>query len=294
MISIIIITCNSQKFISLCLDSIKKQDCRDFELIIVDNGSNDKTIDMIKGNYDSVILILNNENLGASKARNQGIDIAKYEWILTLDNDVALEKGFLSRIQGLIKSLPKDIGIVQPKILYPDKKKIYSCGLYLSWMRRFYDIGKGKKDVGQYSKAKEIFGACSAAALYRRDMLDDIREGTGYFDERFFFLVEDVDLAWRAQKKAWKAQFYPELTCYHSGDSSLTNDKMRQYLCFRNRYLMIEKNEGWKNYTLRILPLLFYDLPRLAYLFISNPYCRRGINLKTGSQAQVPVLKNRS
>ena len=283
MISIIIITCNSQKFISLCLDSIKKQDCRDFELIIVDNGSNDKTIDMIKGNDDSVILILNNENLGASKARNQGIDIAKHEWILTLDNDVALEKGFLSRIQGLIKSLPKDIGIVQPKILYPDKKKIYSCGLYLSWMRRFYDIGKGKKDVGQYSKAKEIFGACSAAALYRRHMLDDIREGTGYFDERFFFLVEDVDLAWRAQKKAWKAQFYPKLTCYHSGDSSLTNDKMRQYLCFRNRYLMIEKNEGWKNYTLRIFPLLFYDFPRWVYLFISNPYCRRGINFKTGS-----------
>jgi len=114
-------------------------------------------------------------------------------------------------------------------------------------------------------------------------MFDDIREDTGYFDERFFFLVEDVDLAWRAQKKVWKAQLRPELICYHSGDSSLTDIKMRQYLCFKNRYLMIEKNEGWKNYTLRIFPLLFYDFPRRVYFFISNPYFRRGINLKTGS-----------
>ena len=294
MISIIILTYNSENFIKPCLDSVFGQKHQGFEAIVVDNGSRDGTVEIIKNDYPGVILIENNENLGASKARNQGIDISKYEWILTLDNDAVLEKGFLFKMQSLIKSLPKDIGIVQPKILCPDKKKIYSCGLYLSWMRRFYDIGKEKKDIGQYGKVIETFGACSAAALYRRGMLDDIREYTGYFDERFFFLVEDVDLAWRAQKKAWKAQFYPELTCYHSGDSSLTNDKMRQYLCFRNRYLMIEKNEGWKNYTLRILPLLFYDLPRLAYLFISNPYCRRGINLKTGSQAQVPVLKNRS
>ena len=283
MISIIILTHNSENFIKPCLDSAFGQKHQDFEVIVVDNGSKDGTIEIIKNDYPSVILIENNENLGASKARNQGIDIAKYEWILTLDNDVVLEKGFLSRIQGLIKSLLKDIGIVQPKILYPDEKKIYSCGLYLSWMRRFYDIGKGKKDVGQYSKAKEIFGACSAAALYRRDMFDDIREDTGYFDERFFFLVEDVDLAWRAQKKVWKAQLRPELICYHSGDSSLTDIKMRQYLCFKNRYLMIEKNEGWKNYTLRIFPLLFYDFPRRVYFFISNPYFRRGINLKTGS-----------
>jgi len=283
MVSIVILTKNSKRFLKPCLDSVFSREYKDFEIIVVDNGSEDDTVELIRRDYPNVILRENKENLGASRARNQGIDIAKYEWILTLDNDVVLKKGFLSRIQGLIKSLPKDIGIVQPKILYPDKKKIYSCGLYLSWMRRFYDIGKGKKDAGQYNKAKEIFGACSAAALYRRDMLDDIKENTGYFDERFFFLVEDVDLAWRAQRKSWKTLFLPGLLCYHSGDSSSTNSKMRQYLCFRNRYLMIEKNEGWKNYTLRIFPLLFYDFPRWIYLFLSNPYRRRGINLKNRS-----------
>ena len=276
MLSIIILTYNSENFIKPCLDSAFGQKYQGFEAIVVDNGSKDSTVEIIKNDYPGVILIENNENLGASKARNQGIDIAKYEWILTLDNDAVLEKGFLSRMQGLIKSLPEDIGIVQPKILCADKRKIYSCGLRLSWMRRFHDIGKGQDDVGQYNKKKEIFGACSAAALYRRDMLDDIREDTGYFDERFFFLVEDVDLAWRAQKKAWKAQLHPELICYHLGGSSLTGIKMRQYLCFKNRYLMIEKNEGWKNYALRIFPPLFYDFPRWIYLFISNSHYRKG------------------
>jgi len=276
MLSIIILTYNSENFIKPCLDSAFGQKYQGFEAIVVDNGSKDSTVEIIKNDYPGVILIENNENLGASKARNQGIDIAKYEWILTLDNDAVLEKGFLSRMQGLIKSLPEDIGIVQPKILCADKRKIYSCGLRLSWMRRFHDIGKGQDDVGQYNKKKEIFGACSAAALYRRDMLDDIREDTGYFDERFFFLVEDVDLAWRAQKKAWKAQLRPELICYHLGGSSLTGIKMRQYLCFKNRYLMIEKNEGWKNYALRIFPPLFYDFPRWIYLFISNSHYRKG------------------
>jgi len=74
-------------------------------------------------------------------------------------------------------------------------------------------------------------------------MLWELKEETGYFDERFFFLVEDVDLAWRAQKKGWKALFYPKGVCYHSGNSSRTNGKLRQYFCFRNRYLMILKNE---------------------------------------------------
>lgn len=280
MVSIVILTYNSKDFIRPCLDSVYSQKYQNFEVIVIDNGSNDSTVEIIKKDYPDVILIKNNKNLGTSKARNQSIDIAKYEWILTLDSDVVLEEGFLFNALSLIKSLPANVGILQPKILYPDKKKIYSCGLYLSWMRRFYDIGKDKTDIGQYNKVKEVFGACSAAAFYRRNMLDDIREDTGYFDGRFFFLVEDVDLAWRAHRKDWKTLFFPELRCYHSGNSSLTNSRMRQYLCFRNRYYTIAKNEGRKNYIKRIFPILFYDIPRWTYLFISNPYCREGQRYK--------------
>ena len=104
-ISTVIITFNSEKFIKSCLDSIFTQDYRDFEVIVVDNGSKDGTVDFIKENYPQVTLIENKENLGTCKVRNQGIEIAKGEWILTLDCDVTLEKNFISQILEAIKHL---------------------------------------------------------------------------------------------------------------------------------------------------------------------------------------------
>lgn len=260
--SIIVLTKDSRDFIRPCLDSLFSQEYDDFETIVVDNGSKDSTVNLIKDNYRGIAMIENFKNLGASRARNQALSVSRGKWILTLDCDVALEKDFLSRASSLIEDMPPEMGILQPKILYPGAATLYSCGIYLSWMRRFYDIGRGRRDTGSYDKQKKVFGACSAAGFYRRAMLDDIKEETGYFDERFFFLVEDVDLAWRARRKGWKAFFIPGLRCYHHGNSSSTDARLRQRLCYRNRFLMIAKNEGLGRYARRILPLLFYDLPR--------------------------------
>lgn len=269
-ISIIIPTYNSIKFIKPCLESISSQDYKDFEVIVIDNGSKDGTIDFMRENYPQIRLIENKENLGSCKARNQGITISKGRWILTLDCDVILERDFLKKIMCFVKGSEESMGVFQPKILNTDRRTLYSCGVYLSWLRRFYDIGKGQIDNGQFNTSEYIFGACSACALYKREMLEDIKEQTGYFDERFFFLVEDVDLAWRAQRKGWQAVFLPEARCYHYGNSSHSERKIKQHLCFRNRYYSIKKNEGLINYSKRIFPLLFYDLPRLCYMVFTN------------------------
>jgi hypothetical protein len=277
-ISIVIPTFNSEKFIKFCLDSVFVQDYQDFEVIVIDNGSKDGTVSFIKENYPQVILIENKENFGACKARNQGIEVGKGEWILTLDCDIILEKDFLRKMLCFIEGIEGSVGGVQPKILNMDKKTIYSCGIYLSkLLRRFHDIGQGKRDSRQFDKSKYIFGLCSAAALYNRQMLRELKEPTGYFDERFFFLVEDVDLAWRAQNKGWKIVFFPEAVCYHSGNSSNCNQKIRQFLCFRNRYYSIMKNEGLKKYFKRIFPLFLYDFPRLLYLIFTNHYIYKGL-----------------
>ena len=153
-----------------------------------------------------------------------------------------------------------------------DKKTIYSCGITLTFLRRFHDIGRGRKDSQDFSKPKNIFGACSACALYNRKMLNELKEESGYFDSRFFFLVEDLDLAWRAQKRKWKVLFCPQAVSYHKGESSRFPKKMRQYFCFRNRYYSIIKNEGFIFYIIKIIPLIVYDLPRLIYLIFTNPY----------------------
>ena len=281
MISIIILTFNSTKYIKSCLDSLFAQDYQDFEIIIVDNGSKDGTPHLIKENYPQVRLIQNKENLGACKGKNQGIDIAKGSWILTLDCDVILERNFLKNIAEFIKGKEERLGMVQPKILNIDKKTIYSCGIYLSKLRRFYDIGRDRVDNGQFNTSKYIFGACSAAALYNRQMLEEIKEDTGYFDERFFFLVEDVDLSWRAQRNGWKVIFYPKAVCYHFGNSSKTDNKLRQFLCFRNRYFTIKKNMSLMG-RLKLFVLSFwYEICRFFYLLFTNRYIIRftkGIN----------------
>jgi len=275
-VSIIILTFNSERFIKSCLGSVFSQDYHDFEVILVDNSSKDNTI-AIACNYPIRNIIRNRENLGASKARNQGIEASGGKWVLTLDSDVVLEKGFLRQMVLFAERADSSVGMLQPRILQIDKKNIYSCGIKLTVFRRFYDIGKGRLNNGRSDFKKDVWGSSSAACFYRKDMLEAIKENTGYFDERFFFLVEDVDLAWRAQKKGWKATYHPEAVCRHYGNSSGFNDRTRQYLCFRNRYYMMIKNEhSWYLYA-RLLFSALYDVPRIFYLFLTNPHAPKAV-----------------
>ncbi|MFH1245947.1 MAG: glycosyltransferase family 2 protein [Candidatus Omnitrophota bacterium] len=277
VISIVIVTFNSRSSIRLCLESAAGQGNRDCEIIVVDNGSSDDTVEIVRKISPGAKLIANQKNLGACRARNQGIEISAGEWVLTLDCDTVLSPGFFLNIRPILETLPKETGILQPKILRDDKRRIYSCGIYLSWWRRFYDIGRGRKDKAWIQGPEYIFGACSACALFSRRMLEDLKEDTGFFDERFFFLAEDVDLAWRARRKGWRCLFVPQAVCYHKGDSSGTNRRLRQYLSFRNRYYAIAKNEGIANYCRKVFPLICYDLPRLLYLLVTNHYLRNRI-----------------
>ncbi len=267
-ISVIILTFNSREYIEPCLVSLFNQGQDDVEVIVIDNGSEDNTIDLIKSNYPQAKLIANRENVGASKAKNQGIEASSARWILTLDCDVVLEDGFIKKAKDLINNSKDSIGLIQPMILSRDKKSIYSCGIRYSWLERFHDIGKGRFDTIEFNTTKLIFGACCAAALYRRKTLEDLKDDHGYFDERFFFLFEDADLSWRAQKKGWFCLYYPELKCFHHGNSSSTDKNTRHYLSLLNRQMMILKNQNFIKTLFKSPLYLIYDLPRFLVLAI--------------------------
>ncbi|MDD5477939.1 MAG: glycosyltransferase family 2 protein [Candidatus Omnitrophica bacterium] len=266
MLSIIVVTFDSGRYIKPCLDSIFRQGYEDLEVIVVDNGSRDRTCDFIKENYPKARLITNKQNLGACHAKNQGIEIASGGWVLTLDCDVVLGDGFIREIMEFANNSRDSIGMIQPKILTQGKKEIYSCGIHFSWLSRFHDIGKGLADTQRFNVALPIFGACCAAALYRRKMLEDVKDRHGYFDERFFFLFEDADLSWRAQKRGWLCMYCPKPMCFHSGNSSATDKKTRQILSFSNRRLAIFKNQNPALILLMFPLYLVYDLPRFLIL----------------------------
>lgn len=268
--SVIIVSYNSSQHIGQCLKSLLAQDFNDYEVLIIDNASTDKTLS-IAGLFDNRINIYTNDkNEGFSAALNKGIGLSKGEYILTLNPDVILENNFLSEINRNINKLSKDVGMMGVKILKVNSKRIIdSTGLVLSKFFRFFDRGSGEEDKGQYDKDDEILGPCAAAGIYKRVMLDDVRIDAEYFDKDFFYLIEDFDIALRARKKGWKSLYLPEAVCYHERNGSGMSYKYRQYFAFRNRYFLIIKNIEIKPEF--IFYFIIYDIPRLIFLFFTNP-----------------------
>lgn len=275
LISAVVLTYNSIGCVGACLDALCAQ-AAGVEVTVVDNGSADGTCDFVKGRYPRVRLIENARNLGACRARNQGIAASKGDWLLALDCDTVLARNFIASAHSLIRRVSERVGMVQPKMLQGASGRMYSAGICFSFfLRRFYDIGQGRRADEGFDAEAYPFGACAAAALYRRRMLEEIREETGYFDERFFFLAEDVDLALRARQKGWGALYAPKLLCYHRGGSSAFGRDVRQYLCWRNRRMILVK--CGIPLPQRAAMRLCYDLPRLCFLVCANRHVRNEV-----------------
>jgi len=269
-ISIILVTHNSAGYIGPCLDSIFSQDFKDYEIIVIDNASDDKTAHIIKNEYPGILFLENKENAGPSKARNQGIAKAEGKFILCLDHDVKLHNNFLTNIYNAVKA-GEDIGAIQPKVLMADGHTIYSAGIRISPLRRFCDIGSGKKNGDKFNTHRDVFGVSAAAALYRRQALESIKQAGEYFDEDFFYFFEDVDISWRLQKKGWRILYAPQAQCLHTAGRSRRQDKISQYLSMRNRYLLLFKNVSLSGLLRLPFIFLFYDLWRNLFMLITNP-----------------------
>lgn len=244
MVSIIIVTWNNIKEIKECLFSIHKQSFKDYEIIVVDNGSSDGTLEFLKNYPQPIILIENSKNLGYCKANNIGIKMAKGEFIFFLNADTILEDFTL---EILVKSLKSDseLGSVSGKILkMKDKNIIDSTGILLNRVKMSpRDRGEWEVDKGDYNNKEYIFGITGAAALYKRETLEDIKLGDEYFDEDFFAYYEDVDLAWRAQLRGWKALYNPKAIIYHDRKGADLKPTYIYNNFFKNKYLMFLKNE---------------------------------------------------
>jgi len=269
-VSIVIVTWNAAYYMEGCLSSIKEQSFKDWELIIVDNGSADDTLDIVQKIYPQARVIKNEENLGFCRANNQGISAAQGDFIFTLNSDIILDKDFMRELVFFAQKQPEEIGMLGGKMLRMDGKTIDSTGLILSKSRRFYDRGGGEIDQGQYDESAEVFGICAGAALYKRKMLDEIEIDGQNFDDDFFFLGEDFDIAWRAQLYGWKAMYIPRAQCLHLRGSSEHKSKFKQYLSFKNRYLLMIKNDTPVNILMALPRLLIYDIVRFFYLLFTN------------------------
>ena len=207
----VVVNYNGEKFIARCLESISRQSYRNFEVVVVDNGSNDGSLKIVNNFADKLEMevIRNPENLGFAKAANQGIRRADSEIIALVNNDAFLDEKWLEEI---IKACNNDssAGIFASKILFPDGR-INSAGHVIYRGLAVMERGFFEKDFGQYDFDCYVAGACAAAAAYRREMLEEI----GLFDEDYFMYNEDVDLSLRAILLGWKVRFVHKAVAWH-------------------------------------------------------------------------------
>lgn len=269
-VSVTIVTYNSGRYIKRCLESVLAQRGPQIEIIVVDNKSTDGTLDILEQYEDRCTIVRNNVNVGFAAAQNQAIALSSGEWVLTLNPDVLMMPYF---VQALLEAgrLDNRIGTVCGKLLAmsPDfeidaKPRVDSTGIYFTPHLRHLDRGSLEIDNGHYLKREYVFGATAAAALYRREMINDVSLGGEFFDPDFFVYREDADVAWRAQLMGWRCLYTPYARGYHVRAVLPGNrralPKVINMHSVKNRFLMRIKNMTGSLYGRYWLPITLRDI----------------------------------
>jgi GT2 family glycosyltransferase len=273
-VSITIVTYNSGRYIKKCLDSVLAQAYRDMEVIVVDNASTDGTPDILDQYENRCRIVRNTQNIGFAAAQNQAIALSSGDWVLTLNPDVLLMDNF---IQALVDagSVDPEVGTVCGKLLtmsanleISDRARVDSTGIYFTPTLRHLDRGSREIDNGHYRVSEYVFGATAAAALYRREMIEDISIRGEFFDPDFFVYREDADVAWRAQLFGWRCLYTPHARGYHVRAVLPGNRRALPAVInmhsVKNRFLMRIKNMTWDLYRRNWLSITCRDLAVLG------------------------------
>jgi GT2 family glycosyltransferase len=279
LVSVTIVTHNSESTLMRCLDSVLAQDWPALEVIVVDNDSRDATRQILAG-YASgrVRVAYNGVNRGFAAGQNQALLQARGEWLLVLNPDVLLTPTFVSALMETART-DADLGTIcgklrraLPDLEIPAQAQMDSAGMYFTPTLRHFDRGMHEPDRGAYEQPAYVFGATGAAALYRRRMVEDVSIGGEFFDEDFFFSREDADVSWRAQLLGWKCLYTPQALAYHvrrvfPGVRPLLPEFVNRH-SVKNRFLMRMKNATGSLYLRNSLPATVRDVGILLYCLV--------------------------
>jgi GT2 family glycosyltransferase len=236
-VSVVIPTWNGAALLAVCLEALEAQTARDFEVLVVDNGSTDDSPAMVAAHFPWVQLIGLPENRGFSAAVNAGIAKARGDVVALLNNDTRADPRWVATLASVLAARP-EIGFCASKMLsMADPRRLDNAGIDYRVDGFALTRGARELDGPAWSAPREVFGACGGAAAYRRALLEDV----GTFDERFFAYYEDVDLSFRARLRGWRCLYVPDAVVLHRQGAS-TVPSVRDVLVPRNRLLTWIKN----------------------------------------------------
>jgi GT2 family glycosyltransferase len=282
LVSALIVTFNSAKYLPACLAALAAQDYSPLEIVVIDNASTDGSGELLHSSVAATRVELNPRNAGFAAGQNQAIRIARGEWLLCLNPDTVLSRDFVSQLVR-DASLGPRIGAACGKLLrcsfsgdgrVERSNLIDSTGIYFQPNLRHLDRGSEQPDTGQFQRTEYVFGATAAAALFRRSMVEDISPEGEFFDEEFFAYREDADTAWRAQILGWKCIYNPAAVAWH--ERRVTPGRREQlplainWHSVKNRFLMRAKNISFGLYAHLFFPASARDLMIVGYAYLRD------------------------
>jgi len=227
---------NGARFLPACLESLRAQAFRDFEVVVIDNGSTDESLRILDDDYPEVRLVRWETNRGVAAAFNEAVRQCQSELLALLNNDMELDAGWLG---AMVLALDRDetAGAAASKILFIDRRTINSAGDFYRRDGIPGNRGVHEIDRGQFDHTEYVFGASGGASLFRRRLFDEL----GFFDERLVSYLEDVDWAWRMQLAGYRCLYVPTAVAYHWG-SATGGGELASYYCGRNFIRVALKN----------------------------------------------------
>ena len=302
-LAVSLVTYNAERYLPFLLNSLGQQTFQDFFLLVIDNGSTDRTVAYLKENYPQVKVVAHQKNLGFAQAHNQAIAWTESDYVCVLNQDVILEADYFKVIIDFLAKQPAAAAAVG-KILSWDfsankkTRQIDSLGLTIFKSHRITDSGQGQDDSGQFNAAEEVFGVSGAAAIYRRTALERIKikgiiAHEEYFDESFFSYKEDADLAFRLRLNGQQAWYLPQAVAYHDrtikGNADLSDratkvarqdkDRLVKIYSYKNHLLLLVKNEFLGNFLKFFWPLIWYEFKKFVYILFFEQSTLRGLDM---------------
>lgn len=259
MVSIVVLNWNGENYIKECVDSLLAQRYENKEIIVVDNRSDDNSVDFLKNLYcDQIKIIENKENLGFPAGNNIGVKNALGEFVFLVNNDTVTAPDCIEKMIDTANS-SENIGCVACKIMfYSDRKRLDNVGLWLYRDGLNRVIGRNEIDKGQYDDLNEVVGPSGCAGLWRKD----VYELVGGMDERYKFYGEDVELGLKYRLLGYKCVFCKNAVVYHMGSKSIGSYS-------KEKAFLVERNRLWvllKIFPLRdILVSPYFTLKRYLY-----------------------------
>jgi len=255
LVSIVLVNYNGLKDLKLCFDSLYNLANKNFELIFVDNNSQDNSVDFIRKNYPIVKVIELKKNYGFAGGNNIGVAEAIGEYIVLLNTDTVVDKNWLTELVKVAEQ-SNNIGIVGSKnYYYHDKTEIFYAIGTCDKFGNTGNIGNKKRDNALFNTQTNCFFVCGAALMIKRELYEKIN----LFDPSYFAYFEDVDLCWRTIISGYDVVYVPKSFIYHKVGQVIKNINRKRYLLERNKLRTVLKNYELKT-LVKIMPKYFLQI----------------------------------